>query len=124
MRGPKQALVVTSVAAPNAALRQLAEGCLQRQVTFYLMGDVPSPADFTLEDCEFYSLARQADTGFKLAPLLPVRHYSRKNIGYLLAAQAGVEVLIETDDDNFPHAGSGPNVGGTRLSRCWRTANG
>src|SRR5918993_1003015 len=39
---------------------------------------------------------------FKYAGLCPERHYTRKNIGYLLAIQNGSEIIIETDDDNIP----------------------
>ncbi|MGD0903234.1 MAG: STELLO glycosyltransferase family protein [Terracidiphilus sp.] len=95
-------VVVTSISAPNAALRELASQCKARGCAFYLIGDVPSPADFSLEGCEFYSLARQRTTGLKTAELLPTRHYARKNIGYLLAMRTRSRMLLETDDDNMP----------------------
>jgi hypothetical protein len=95
-------VVVTSISAPNAALRELAGQCKARGFAFYLIGDVPSPADFSLEGCEFYSLARQRATGLKIAELLPTRHYARKNIGYLLAMRTRSRMLLETDDDNMP----------------------
>ena len=95
-------LVVTSIAAPNAVMRELAEQCNARGFTFYVIGDVPSPADFSLDGCEFYSLERQRATGFRIAELLPTRHYARKNIGYLLAMRAHSALLLETDDDNLP----------------------
>jgi hypothetical protein len=94
--------VVTSISAPNSVLRELASQCKARGLSFYLIGDVPSPADFSLEGCEFYSLKRQQTTGLKLAELLPTRHYARKNIGYLLAMQTKPSLLLETDDDNLP----------------------
>jgi hypothetical protein len=53
-------VVVTSISAPNSVLRELASQCKARGLSFYLIGDVPSPADFSLEGCEFYSLKRQA----------------------------------------------------------------
>ena len=95
-------VVVTSISAPNAALRELASQCKARGFAFYLIGDVPSPADFSLEGCEFYSLARQQATDLKIAALLPARHYARKNIGYLLALRTQSRMLLETDDDNMP----------------------
>jgi hypothetical protein len=101
------ALVVTSISAPNPVLRELASQCKARGLTFYVIGDVPSPADFSLEGCEFYSLERQRSTGLKLAGLLPTRHYARKNIGYLLAMRAKSGLLLETDDDNLPGRSSG-----------------
>jgi hypothetical protein len=95
-------LVVTSIAAPNQALRSLAAGALEHSFRFYVIGDVPSPAVFELEGCRFYSLAGQMDTGLKFAALCPTRHYARKNIGYLLAMRDRSSVIVETDDDNLP----------------------
>jgi hypothetical protein len=95
-------VVVTSISAPNAVLRELAGQCKARGFSFYVIGDVPSPADFALDGCEFYGLAQQRATGFHLAELLPTRHYSRKNVGYLLAMRTRAAMLLETDDDNMP----------------------
>lgn len=95
-------IVVTSISAPNSELRELADQCKARGFSFYVIGDVPSPADFSIDGCEFYSLERQRETGFKIAELLPTRHYSRKNIGYLLAIRTQPVLLLETDDDNMP----------------------
>jgi hypothetical protein len=95
-------VVVTSISAPNAVLRELASQCKARGFSFYLIGDVPSPGDFSIEGCDFYSLERQRETGFKIAAVLPTRHYARKNIGYLLAMRTRSTMLIETDDDNLP----------------------
>jgi hypothetical protein len=51
---------------------------------------------------------RQLGTGLAFAHACPTRHYARKNIGYLLALQAGATVIRDTDDDNFPRAGFWP----------------
>jgi len=98
------ALVVTSIASPNAVLRALAEGSIQHNIHFYNIGDSKTPADFALEGCDYYSLERQRATELEYARLCPERHYARKNIGYLLAIRDGARVLIETDDDNFPRS--------------------
>ena len=95
-------VVITSIAPPNDVMRSIASTCADCGYDFYVIGDVPSPADFQLDGCRFFSIPEQLTTGFKTAALVPKRHYSRKNIGYLLAMQAGTEVLLETDDDNFP----------------------
>lgn len=100
----KTALIVTSIAAPNAVLRALASGCREHGWQFIVIGDVPSPADFQLDDCRFYSLAEQRNLEFDFARKCPERHYARKNIGYLVAINEGASVMIETDDDNFPEA--------------------
>jgi STELLO glycosyltransferases len=101
----KIALIVTSIAPPNAVLRTLAEGCLKQGFDFIVIGDEPSPPDFKLEGCRFYGLAEQRELGLRFARECPTRHYARKNIGYLLAMREGVSVMIETDDDNLPAQG-------------------
>jgi hypothetical protein len=95
-------LVITSIAAPNSELREISGQCKTRGYSFYVIGDVPSPADFSIDGCEFYSLERQKATGLKIAELLPTRNYTRKNIGYLLAIRTRPSMLLETDDDNMP----------------------
>ena len=65
-------LVVTSIAAPNSELREIASQCKARGYSFYVIGDVPSPADFAIDGCEFYSLERQRTTGLKIAELIEV----------------------------------------------------
>jgi hypothetical protein len=96
------AVVVTSISAPNAALRALADGCLEHGADFIVAGDTKSPADFSLEGCRFLSLRSQLDSDLRFPRACPVRHYARKNIGYLEAIRAGAEVIVETDDDNLP----------------------
>lgn len=98
----KTALVVTSISEPNAVLQALARGSTEHGVDFITIGDVPSPKEFTLDGCRFYGLDEQHATGLSFAAACPTRHYARKNIGYLLAMMGGAEVILETDDDNFP----------------------
>jgi hypothetical protein len=95
-------VVVTSIAAPNRILRSLAEGCREHRRRFYVIGDVSSPSGFSLPGCEFFSLERQYESGFRTAREAPTRHYARKNIGYLQAIRDGAAVIVETDDDNEP----------------------
>lgn len=98
----KISIVVTSIASPNKALRELAQGCSEKGYHFIVIGDKASPTDFHIDGCDFYNLERQRETGLKLAQLAPIRHYARKNIGYLLAIRNGASIIIETDDDNIP----------------------
>lgn len=101
----KVALVVTTIAAPNSMLRQLAQGCKQHGYQFIVIGDEASPEGFDLEGCRFYSLKEQRDLGLRFAEKCPTRHYARKNIGYLVAMRSGATMIIETDDDNIPYEG-------------------
>jgi hypothetical protein len=95
-------LVITSIASPTDVLRQYAGMCGERGIDFIVIGDRSSPPDFELLGCDFWSLEHQKTLPFRLASVIPERHYARKNLGYLLAAQRGRSVIIETDDDNFP----------------------
>ncbi len=97
------ALVITSIATPdNKVLQTFAQECPNNQVDFIVIGDKPSPTDFKLVGCDFYGLEAQRNLDFSFAKLVPERHYSRKNIGYLQAIKRGAKMIIETDDDNFP----------------------
>lgn len=100
----RYAVVVTTISHPNAALQKIAEECDQRGWHFVCVGDSKTPADFSLAGCDYYSVERQRELGFRFADLCPLKHYARKNIGYLIALQAGATVIVETDDDNFPRA--------------------
>jgi len=99
------ALVITSISGPNRPLRMYADECRERGISYIVVGDVPSPADFMLNGCDFWSIERQVTLPFTLARMLPERHYARKNLGYLLAISQGAETILETDDDNLPHSG-------------------
>jgi hypothetical protein len=123
------AVVVTSIAAPNAVLGALAEGCRARGHEFIVVGDEASPEDFHLQGCSFYGLKEQRATGFKFAEACPTRHYARKNLGYLLAIRGGASVIVETDDDNVPRESfwaerrrrqSVPTVGGAGWVNVYR----
>lgn len=95
-------LVVTSINAPNEVLRALAEGFIARGGEFIVVGDTKSPGDFSLEGCRFLDIRAQLDSGLRFARACPVRHYARKNVGYLEAIRGGADVIAETDDDNLP----------------------
>lgn len=98
----RRALVITSIAAPNDALKEFAAGCAERNIHFIVIGDSKSPPDFDLKDCDFYSVKRQKELSFAISKILPEKKYSRKNIGYLIAISNGHNVIVETDDDNYP----------------------
>lgn len=98
----KTFLIITSIASPNKVLQTYANESRKHGVSFIVIGDTKSPKEFRLSGCDFWSIGRQKELDFRLARSIPEAHYARKNIGYLLALQAGAEVIVETDDDNFP----------------------
>jgi len=99
----KKSLVITSISAPNAVMKEFALECAARDIDFYVIGDVSSPEGFTLDGCDYYDIDRQKSLKYTLAGKLPVRSYTRKNLGYLLSMDAGSDVILETDDDNYPY---------------------
>ena len=105
MESPRVSLVVTSIAEPTEILRSLASGSQAKGWSFIMIGDAKSPSGFFLEGCDYYDIRRQVRLGLKFAQAAPLNHYARKNIGYVLAARSGAEVMVETDDDNCPVGG-------------------
>jgi STELLO glycosyltransferase-like protein len=97
-----KALIITSIFAPNDAMKVFAASCAKKNIQFIVIGDKKSPEEFTLQGCNYYSIHQQSELPFSLSKLLPANTYARKNIGYLIAVSNNVEVIVETDDDNFP----------------------
>ena len=96
------ALIITSISTPeNKILQDYAQKAFDRQMQYIVVGDEASPDNFNIKGCEFLSLKTQSSLGFELSKLLPKRHYARKNLGYLKAMKDGVDIIIETDDDNY-----------------------
>jgi hypothetical protein len=67
-----------------------------------IIGDEKSTMIQNASNLDFYSLEKQDSTSFKLLTKLPINHYSRKNIGYLIAMKGKASMIYETDDDNRP----------------------
>jgi hypothetical protein len=96
-------LVITSIAGPKSAgLSAFARQSALSGVGFIVVGDALSPGELHIDNCDFWSLARQKELPFELAELLQKNSYARKNLGYLLAMRAGARLILETDDDNIP----------------------
>lgn len=96
-------LIITSIAnQEHPVLNQFAKETSKRGLPFIVIGDTKSPKEFEIDGCDFYSVERQEALDFELVKDLPLKHYARKNLGYLIAISKGAEVIIETDDDNLP----------------------
>src|SRR5436853_6516139 len=97
-------LVITSIASSdNPVLKQISKEAKEHAIPLIIIADTKSPKDFKLEGCDFYSVEKQKELEFSLAEKLPYKHYARKNLGYLVAASQGAEIILETDDDNLPY---------------------
>src|SRR5665213_44721 len=98
-------LVITSIAGPTPILKALADSSRHAIYDFILIGDESSPSDFALEGCDFFDIERQHALPLEFPKICPVRHYARKNIGYLIAMQRASTMILETDDDTVAHDG-------------------
>jgi len=94
--------VLTTIQPPTASVHQLARALAAHDADLIVIGDKKGPAHFDLPAARFYSLADQTTLHFALAKLLPIGHYTRKNLGYLLAIANRATCIYETDDDNAP----------------------
>ncbi len=108
----KTSLIITTIGSLNKALREYGELCSKNNVEFIVIGDKKTKPElgelFTQFQNQqhfsggYYSAEQQMEMKFKTSAVLPFNHYTRKNIGYLLAAKNNAEVILETDDDNYP----------------------
>ena len=98
-----QAIVVTTINAPNDAVRDIAY-CAP-DWDFIVIGDTKTPPPWEFPGARYFDVPAQQALDSRFAQICPTRHYARKNIGYIVAMQAGAQVLAETDDDNLPYEG-------------------
>src|SRR4029453_4197790 len=102
------AAVITTIQKPTRAVVKLVQKLADCGGLLVVAGDKKGPAHYRnrrfAKGCriDFLSLTDQQASEFELARKLPVGSYSRKNVAYLHAIAAGVDLLYETDDDNAP----------------------
>jgi hypothetical protein len=117
---PQTAIVVTTIFEPaflEGYLREIDVAGQRENVTIFIIVDRKTPAtvsEAAAAACrQGYrvvcpTLNEQTDYLTKLGlseEFIPWNTDNRRNIGYLMAIEAGVEVLISIDDDNFTIAG-------------------
>ena len=99
---PNVSIVITSINSFNKVMQSYVNVATQNDWGFIVAGDTLSP-HIDQKNLTFLSIADQLNSPFSYAKRAPVRNYGRKNIAYLHAIKHGAEVIIETDDDNFPY---------------------
>lgn len=112
--GPGLVAVLTTIQKPTACVRKLGAALTAVGAELIAVGDKKGPAEFEQPGAEFVPLAAQQQLPFRLARALPVGHYARKNLGYLLALRRGARCIYETDDDNAPNGHWRPRAVTTR----------
>ena len=99
----KAGLVLTTINPPNRAIKEFYSGVQKSGWEFLVIGDEKSPRDVDWGGISFYSLDDQLGLDMLTPQRCPKGHYSRKNIGYLLAMKKNCDVIVESDDDNIPN---------------------
>jgi hypothetical protein len=95
--------VGTTTQEPTASVRPLIKRLHKDNKRLVVIGDQKGPDRFEASASDLFSLEDQLKLPFKLAPLFPLFHYARKNMGYLVAFSRKAPVIYETDDDNAPN---------------------
>lgn len=98
----KTSLVITTINKLNKNIINYDQKSFKNNWDFIVIGDRKSPKNFKLKHGKFYKIDDQKNLKFKFAKICPQDCYARKNIGYLLAIQNKSDVIVETDDDNYP----------------------
>jgi hypothetical protein len=102
--------IITTIQPPTACMVALAERLQSLGAPLIVVGDSAGPAAYPLPGARLLTLADQLVLPYRLAERLPVKHYARKNLGYLTAIAAGASMIYETDDDNAPQAHWAPRT--------------
>ena len=102
MSTTNKALIVTTIFPPNKVMADLEKGAAEQGYSFIIACDTKTPLPYECGAATVLTVEQQIECFPELARLTPTKHYSRKNFGYLQAMAQGAEVILETDDDNFP----------------------
>lgn len=84
-------------------MRKLGRALQTAKARLLVAGDRKGPFEYALPGAELLTLDQQLALPLRIGSLLPVNHYVRKNIGYLVAISRGAGCIYETDDDNAPN---------------------
>ena len=98
----KVSLVLTTINKVSKNILNIEKGCKKKNWEFQVIGDKKTPKNFKLNYGIFYSLSDQYKLGLSYTKKSLVNSYARKNIAYLMSIKNGADIIIETDDDNYP----------------------
>ena len=98
----KVSLVLTTINKVTKNIINIENGCKKKNWELRIVGDKKTPKNFKLNYGIFYSLSSQNKLGLNYTKRSLVNNYARKNIAYLMSIKNGTDIIIETDDDNYP----------------------
>ena len=102
IKNMKTSLIITTINKLNKNMRKFAVNSKIKKWDLIIIGDRKSPKNYRLTYGEYLNLYAQRKTSLKFAKICPENRYARKNIGYLIAIRNNSDLIIETDDDNYP----------------------
>jgi hypothetical protein len=91
-------IVITSIFHPTEAVKKFS---LNSDFKLIVVGDNKTPMNWNCKNVVYLSLDHQRELELSLPKKLPINHYCRKMIGYLIAMK-DAEIIVDTDDDNIP----------------------
>ena len=99
----KVSIVITSIAKPTKAIIEI-KNKIKKLSNFNLIiiGDLKSPIN-NIHDLNYLSISDQKKYNYSIIKKLPYNSYTRKNIGYILSIKNDTDIIIDTDDDNYPY---------------------
>ena len=98
----KTSLIITTINKFNKNIRNFDYCCKKKNWDFIVIGDNKSPKNFKLKYGSYYNVLSQKKNKTRFSKICPVNNYARKNIGYQIAIKNKSQVIVETDDDNYP----------------------
>jgi hypothetical protein len=100
--------VITTINKPTKAVEALYEKFGERLIVVL---DEKTPKGWRHRDTIVTGLAEW--------PYAPLNHYSRKNMGYLIAIKNNPDLIYDTDDDNIPNSEWGLRFKETKASKSF-----
>ena len=98
----KISLIITTINKLSKNIRNFSSNSKKKNWSFIVVGDKKTPKKFNLKNGNYFNITDQIRSNINFAKICPINSYARKNIGYLIAIKNKSEIIIETDDDNYP----------------------
>lgn len=95
----KKAAIITTINSLTKGIESIISLAEEYQVL--IIGDKKSKPIQPQNNLNIFDVERQTRLKYNLVQHLPFNHYTRKNIGYLLALKEKMEIIFDTDDDNI-----------------------
>ena len=96
----KKCVIITSINPPNNVINFYAN---ETDHDLIIVGDTKTPNSYKDVNCIFLDLESQKKIYPLISAKISVKHYARKNIGYIYAIKHGYNTIYDTDDDTLPY---------------------